>query len=74
MACKWNTPLQIALDPSKKTIVGRLPATSGKKERHCVVLNSEKLPSMLSRQHASLTFDKEGNTWLVEDLKVGCVV
>ncbi len=66
---KSNTPLQIPLDPAQKTIVGRLPASSGK-DKHCVVLHSEKLPYMLSRQHASLTFDKEQNKWVIQDLKV----
>ena len=67
---KWNTPLQIPLDPAQKTVVGRLPAASSKGDKHCVILHSEKLPYMLSRQHASLTFDKKQNEWLVKDLKV----
>ena len=71
-SCKWNTPLQISLDPTVRTIVGRVPAVSvsSTEESHCVILHSEILPYMLSEQHASLTFAQELKKWTIEDLEV----
>ena len=66
---KWNAPLQIPLSPGHKTVVGRVPAASCEEE-YCVILHSEKLPHMLSRQHAAIFFDKDQKKWIIEDLKV----
>ena len=68
---KYGTPLNIiSLDPAKKIIVGREPAAS--EERDCVTftLQSQKLPLMLSEQHASLAFAEEQKKWMIMDLKV----
>lgn len=67
-SCKWNTPQQISLDPSQSTVVGRLPEATYESRR--VVLHSEKLPFMLSREHALLTYNHHEKKWTLTDLKV----
>ena len=68
MCSKWNTPLQISLEPSQSTVIGRLPASSYK--CHRVILHSEKLPYMLSREHAELTYNNQDKKWMLKDLEV----
>ena len=72
---RWNTPLQIPLDPALQTIVGRVvPAVSSSVKCQFVLLHSELLPYMLSEQHASMTFDPRLKKWMIEDLKVWSIV
>ena len=67
---KWNVPLNIPLNSGRKTVVGRLPVASEVDHSECVVLHSQKLPYMLSRHHASLTYHQEQKRWMLTDLNV----
>lgn len=62
-ALAWNVPDSIRLDPTQLLTIGRTPSTD-------VMLNSPKLPSMLSRKHAAITFDPDKQQWSIEDLEV----
>ena len=62
-ALTWNVPDSISLDPTQLLTIGRTPSTD-------VMLHSPKLPSMLSRKHAAITFDPDKQQWSIEDLEV----
>ena len=59
----WNVPDHVFLDPSKPLIVGRTALAD-------VMMHSPKHPCMLSRRHATLTFDPTSQHWSMEDLEV----
>lgn len=59
----WNVPDSILLDPTQSLTIGRTPSTD-------VMLHSPKMPSMLSRKHAAITFDSDKQQWSIEDLQV----
>ena len=61
-----NVPESIQLSLNRETTVGRC-ASAG---TATVVLNSPKLPAMLSRRHASLKYNPKMKEWMVEDLEV----
>ena len=63
----WNVPGKIWLNPAHKTTIGRCPSNSA----HHVMMHSPKLPSMLSRKHASIQYNPATRQWLLEDLEVG---
>lgn len=65
---KWNVPDEIQLSSSKELIVGRCPNEGP--EITGVILHSSKLPSMLSRKHASVKYDKKMKQWMIRDLRV----
>ena len=67
---KSSTPLEITLDPALPTVVGRRPTVSPQHRR--VVLHSQNLPQMLSKEHAIFAFDGLQKKWTVTDLKVAC--
>lgn len=59
-----SIPDGILLIPGKDVVVGRSSEASH------VALRSSKLPAMLSRRHAVLSYSSTDKHWLVEDLKV----
>lgn len=63
----WNVPDQIQLNPAHQTTIGRCPSSSV----YHVMMHSPKLPSMLSRKHASIQYNPITRQWVVEDLEVG---
>jgi len=63
----WNVPDQIRLNPTHQTTIGRCPSSSA----YRVMMHSPKLPSMLSRKHASIQYNPITRQWEVEDLEVG---
>ena len=69
---EWNVPESIYLSLSRETTVGRCASEST--GTASVVLNSPKLPAMLSRKHASLKYDPKTKGWMVEDLEVYMLV
>ena len=59
----WNVPDNISLEAMRPLTVGRSTAAD-------IVMQSSKVPSMLSRNHAVLDFNSVTQQWTVEDLKV----
>ncbi len=63
----WNIPDQIQLFASgREMVLGRCHPAS-------VIMHSPRLPAMISRKHAVLTYNSDQKQWTVEDLKVICL-
>lgn len=65
----WNVPNIIHLEPSSEIYLGRCPGKN-KEGKKTVMLHSQKLPSMVSRRHAMIKYDKGVKQWTITDLKV----
>lgn len=65
----WNVPNVIHLEPSSELYLGRYPGKS-KEGQKTIMLHSQKLPSMLSRKHATMKYDEGVKQWTITDLKV----
>ncbi len=68
MASNSHVPKEVRLDKARKTIVGRC-LTETDDNNACVILNSPKIPGMLSKSHSILVYDRDRGQWTVEDLK-----
>lgn len=64
-----GTPITISLNKARKTVIGRAVEVTGG-DKHGVNLRSQRLPSMLSRRHASLTYHQAEEQWTIKDMKV----
>ncbi len=63
----WSIPDRILLQTNEEMSVGRCHPAS-------IMMHSPRLPSMISRKHATVTYISDSQQWAVKDLQVGLEV